>query len=207
MSEQEMRSADQVVAHRVSGATYQAISMLYGITISKARYICRRAAMAGKVTPEQIGWKRKPKPLRIPPEKYTEHWVSRVKARCIIDEKGCWLWQGNQNLKGYGQTQWRGKTTMVHRRMYEIANGVKLQGGHVCHRCDVRHCCNPDHMWFGDAHENQMDSARKGRHRCVRATHCPKGHPYDEKNTYIKPGGGARGCKACARDRNRRKAA
>lgn len=33
---------------------------------------------------------------------------------------------------------------------------------------------------------------------------CPKGHPYDAANTYIKPGGGARDCRACRREASRR---
>lgn len=32
-------------------------------------------------------------------------------------------------------------------------------------------------------------------------THCPKGHPYDETNTYIDPSRGARHCKSCKRER------
>ena len=41
-------------------------------------------------------------------------------------------------------------------------------------------------------------------HRNARKTHCPKGHPYDEENTYLAPDG-ARQCRTCnlARNRNR----
>jgi hypothetical protein len=46
----------------------------------------------------------------------------------------------------------------------------------------------------------------KGEHHSLK-THCPKGHPYDEENTYLKPRkGGAvnRICKECNRIRNRK---
>lgn len=33
-------------------------------------------------------------------------------------------------------------------------------------------------------------------------THCPQGHPYDEKNTYINPSSGGRMCKTCIRERD-----
>lgn len=33
-----------------------------------------------------------------------------------------------------------------------------------------------------------------------RVTHCPRGHAYDEANTYRKPGFGWRQCKACNRE-------
>jgi hypothetical protein len=32
--------------------------------------------------------------------------------------------------------------------------------------------------------------------------HCPRQHPYDEVNTYLRPNGG-RGCKACRRAQSR----
>lgn len=35
-------------------------------------------------------------------------------------------------------------------------------------------------------------------------THCPKGHPYDEENTYLIPGGG-RACKACTQEATRKR--
>jgi hypothetical protein len=35
-------------------------------------------------------------------------------------------------------------------------------------------------------------------------TYCPKGHPYDEANTYVRAGDGARVCKTCKRERYRR---
>ena len=32
-------------------------------------------------------------------------------------------------------------------------------------------------------------------------THCPKGHPYDDENTYVNPNTGSRSCKTCKRER------
>lgn len=195
--------AEEIVSQRVAGATYAAIATLHGISISKARYICRRAAMAGKVTPKQIGWRRIPKSFRIAPEVYDEHWTKRVMARVKQDENGCWIWQGSQHGKGYGQTAYRGLTVRIHRKLYEITRGVRLKPETlVCHTCDVRQCCNPTHLFIGTAKDNNQDCGRKGRHHNSVKTHCKRGHPYDEANTYITPEG-LRNCKVCSRARMR----
>lgn len=36
-----------------------------------------------------------------------------------------------------------------------------------CHSCDVPACCNPRHLWWGTAAENNEDCRRKGRKRPV----------------------------------------
>jgi hypothetical protein len=33
----------------------------------------------------------------------------------------------------------------------------------VCHSCDVRACCNPDHLWLGTQSDNIKDAIAKGR--------------------------------------------
>lgn len=49
--------------------------------------------------------------------------------------------------------------------MWEQANGPIPKGMCVLHRCDVRHCVNPNHLWLGTQRENIADRDAKGRNR------------------------------------------
>jgi hypothetical protein len=143
-------------------------------------------------------------------EQYARQWIARIKAKCEIDAAGCWLWQGNKTSNGYGQTNYRGKNVIIHRRMYEITRRITLARWiYACHTCDVKLCCNPDHLWAGTPQQNSLDSARKGRHQEQRKTHCPRGHEYTPENTYRRPvtssKAGARNCRECNRIRMRKR--
>lgn len=53
---------------------------------------------------------------------------------------------------------------------------------------------------YGTRSENNHDKREHGTDHNVVKTHCPKGHPYNEENTYVLPSRpGARYCRACHR--------
>jgi len=134
---------------------------------------------------------------------YHRHWLARVMRKIVIDANGCWRWQGFKGDTGYAQTGYRGHAMNGHRAMYMIHFGVKLATEqYVLHRCDVRDCINPDHLWIGTAKDNNNDCAKKGRHFEGLKTHCHKGHEFTPENTSYttsKSGGVARACKECQR--------
>lgn len=86
----------------------------------------------------------------------------------VSHENGCWLWKLAKDGGGYGIGTLKGRTCRPHRLAYEAFVGEIPQGMMVCHTCDVRHCCNPDHLWVGTGADNTADMIAKGRKAVVR---------------------------------------
>lgn len=84
--------------------------------------------------------------------------------------ESCWLWVGSGTLGGYGQLAAEDSTTKlyVHRYSWELHFGPIPPGLQVLHRCDVRRCVRPDHLFVGTQLDNIRDMWAKGRARPVR---------------------------------------
>ncbi|TXN43872.1 HNH endonuclease [Methylobacterium sp. WL7] len=76
---------------------------------------------------------------------------------------GCWLWTGYVMPNGYGQFHENGRRILAHRYSFRLHKGAIPRGRNVCHRCDVRHCVNPLHLWPGTQRQNLHDAIEKGR--------------------------------------------
>ena len=84
---------------------------------------------------------------------------------CPEPNSGCWLWTKAINGFGYGSI-WKNNTAMgAHRYSYELYVGEIPDGLYVCHRCDIRSCVNPNHLFLGTAKDNCHDMYFKGRDR------------------------------------------
>ncbi len=76
---------------------------------------------------------------------------------------GCWLWTGSIDTGGYGTIQIRQRICLTHRLSWLLHKGDVPEGLYVLHRCDVRNCVNPEHLWLGTYADNNRDAREKGR--------------------------------------------
>lgn len=127
---------------------------------------------------------------------------SAIKANCISNDRGCWEYQGRPNGLGYRQITISGKRWMVHRVMFWMENGPFPIELDICHTCDNPPCCNPAHLFKGNASQNILDSVIKNRHYSASKDKCERGHPYIEHGR-VDSKSGNRHCKFCDRARQR----
>jgi hypothetical protein len=79
------------------------------------------------------------------------------------DKNGCIKWKGWKNDDGYGKFSIDKKYKFAHRYAYELLVGKIPEGKNVLHKCDVRDCCNTEHLYIGTQHENNKDSHQRNR--------------------------------------------
>jgi hypothetical protein len=88
----------------------------------------------------------------------------------------CWEWQGNIAKVGYGEFSYHCRKYHAHRFAYILTYGDIPNSYYVCHKCDNRKCCNPNHLWLGTHADNQRDMSEKGR-AATGDKHGSKTHP------------------------------
>jgi hypothetical protein len=120
-----------------------------------------------------------------------------------VDAGGvCWEWMATRDVDGYGKFD----RTVAHVWIWRHLLGPIPDDHEIDHRCRNRGCVNPDHL---ECVPKLVNRARSFSPWAVhaRATHCPKGHPYDGDNLYVVTranGSTARQCRACSRARSRK---
>ena len=88
-----------------------------------------------------------------------------------VTESGCWVWMAAGHPTGYGRFGLKNAVDFAHRASWKLFIGAVPKGMYVCHRCDVRLCVNPAHLFIGSAKDNMQDAAQKGRTRIPPASY------------------------------------
>lgn len=99
-------------------------------------------------------------------EKTIARFWSKVDKRgpAVRAELGpCWLWTASRDTHGYGNFTVQGKTRLAHKLSFELARRVPTRRRWVLHRCDVKTCVNPEHLYIGDGKANVRDARDRGR--------------------------------------------
>lgn len=82
-----------------------------------------------------------------------------------ITESGCLIWIGRLTANGYGFTELPGTAKVIssHRLAWKLFRGEIPSGLHVLHKCDIKCCVNPNHLFLGTQLDNMRDMINKGR--------------------------------------------
>ena len=82
----------------------------------------------------------------------------------VNQSSSCWLWTaGLREKDGYGCMDVYGKLMNTHRLSWEIHHGEIPDSLHVLHKCDIKRCVNPSHLFLGTQDDNNKDRANKDR--------------------------------------------
>jgi len=87
--------------------------------------------------------------------------IARFMQSVVFGATECWHWRKIRPL-GYGSCFMFGER-LAHRVSWRIHHGDIPDGMFVLHKCDVRNCVNPDHLFLGTKADNHRDMVEKGR--------------------------------------------
>jgi hypothetical protein len=85
----------------------------------------------------------------------------------------CILFTGCKDTGGYGLKRYKNKLYKAHRFVWIQTFGEIPDGLFVCHKCDVRACINPEHLFLGTNSDNMKDMYSKGRGNNLRGDNNP----------------------------------
>ena len=118
-----------------------------------------------------------------------------------IPFSGCWIWMAGLARNGYGQTSENHKTKFAHRMAWKLYRGEIPDGLFVLHKCDIKCCVNPDHLYLGTQKDNIRDVLERMPHVFTgmpRRKVCKYGHEL----RYM-PNQGRQVCPTCQREKCR----
>lgn len=130
-----------------------------------------------------------PKPRRPVAERIAAH---------VVERDGCLLWTGTLS-HGYPVINVSGFMYHVHRLVWQLARGPIPARHAVARSCENGRCVRLEHLYVTTLGERVLAGGSASA-RNARKTTCPRGHPYDKRNTRVNSDG-SRHCRACDRAR------
>jgi HNH endonuclease len=108
----------------------------------------------------------------------------------VYKTANCWFWIGAiRPGTFYGSITISNRSHDAHRVAWFMAYGVwPPKGMWVLHRCDIRQCVNPDHLFLGTSQDNQRDSGSKGHVSTMPQETCKRGHKFDRTRVRFRHG-------------------
>lgn len=91
---------------------------------------------------------------------YKSRFLSKIE---LNNQNGCIEWKSAVKARYpmFGLSQ--NKQVKAHRYAYFLENGEFDPKKWVLHKCDNTRCCNPAHLYLGDAKQNASDRVSRGR--------------------------------------------
>jgi len=102
---------------------------------------------------------------RLTPEEQESFWgkINKNGPTMPTMDSQCWEWQ-RARIDGYGTVKVRRLNLRTHRVAFLITGGILTnEKPLVCHQCDNRKCCNPEHLFAGSVKDNVDDMVSKNR--------------------------------------------
>jgi hypothetical protein len=102
--------------------------------------------------------------------------MTRIESDSVPEPNtGCWLWLGSVGSHGYPQVNVKGEDGWAPILVHNALVNPPL-GQHALHRCDVKRCVRPAHLYSGTRFDNMRDWSRavkegrgKGRGKDLRS--------------------------------------
>jgi len=91
--------------------------------------------------------------------------IIRFNSKILIQDSGCYHFDGCSDKDGYGLFQVDGFRMRAHRFSYIIYNNMQFPADElfVCHTCDNPNCINPNHLFLDTHLGNENDKTQKNR--------------------------------------------